>query len=409
MKMLIWSQYFWPENFHINSVARALHERGIKVTVLTGKPNYPEGSVFPGYRAWGVVREKYEGIDVIRVPLFARGKGSPLGLALNYLSFVFSGYVFAPFALRDEKFDLIFVYAPSPLVQALPAIFTAWLKGAPLALWVQDLWPEALQSTGFIKNRGLLRIIEWVVRYIYRFSDAILVQSEAFRPAVGRLVGRKEKIQFFPNSAADVKATPPIGGAYAALNEEIARAFSIVFAGNIGHAQACETIVAAAEVLQHMPTIKFYLIGHGSMSDSIGTMIKTRNLSNVVMTGRVPPDEMASLYKSASVLLLSLRDDAAFSATVPSKLQGYLAAGKPIIVSSNGESAEVVVKAGAGIACPAQDAEALAQAVVGLQQMEPQCLTQLGENGRKFFLENYHLPARMTDLIARFEKIVGHS
>src|SRR3990170_594043 len=131
MRVLIWTQYFWPENFHINAVARSLREQGVEVTVLTGKPNYPEGRIFSGYKATGIHREKYAGFDVIRLPLKERGMGSAKGLALNYLSFIISGYLLAPFALRGKKFDIVFVYTPSPLLQALPAIFVAWLKRAP--------------------------------------------------------------------------------------------------------------------------------------------------------------------------------------------------------------------------------------------------------------------------------------
>ena len=98
MKVLIWSQYFWPENFPLNKLAVELHAQGVEVTVVTGKPNYPDGQVFPGYTASGIQREEYFGVEVIRIPLHPRGKGSSYGLVLNYLSFIFSGYFFAPFA-----------------------------------------------------------------------------------------------------------------------------------------------------------------------------------------------------------------------------------------------------------------------------------------------------------------------
>ncbi len=161
MNLLIWTQYFWPENFHINEVARGLRSQGVEVTVLTGKPNYPEGRIFYGYRSTGIQREMHDGFEVIRIPMRERGAGSATGLVGNYLSFVFSGYLFAPVALRDTKVEAVFVYAPSPLIQALPAIFLAWLKDAPLVLWVQDIWPDALQATGFVRNRLLLRMVAY--------------------------------------------------------------------------------------------------------------------------------------------------------------------------------------------------------------------------------------------------------
>ena len=170
MKLLVVSQYFWPENFRINELVSQLVAEGLKVTVLTGKPNYPEGKFFPGNRAWGIRHACHAGAEVIRLPLAPRGSRSGLRLAINYLSFVLAGYFLAPFALRGAQFDAVFVYAPSPLLQALPAILLAWLKRAPLIVWVQDLWPESLSATGHVKNRFLLRMVETVVRYIYRLS-----------------------------------------------------------------------------------------------------------------------------------------------------------------------------------------------------------------------------------------------
>ncbi len=407
MRVLIWTQYFWPENFHINTVARSLHEQGIEVTILTGKPNYPEGIFFSGYKASGIHREKYAGIEVIRIPLKERGLGSAKGLIFNYLSFIFSGYLFAPFALRGKKFDVVFVYAPSPLLQALPAIFVAWLKHAPVVLWVQDIWPEALQATGFIKNRWVLCMVGAAVRYIYRYSDSILIQSEGFRTSVERFTKNKEKIGYFPNSAEDTSVGFVSGLQGMSVAKDVAQSFSIVFAGNIGIAQSCETIIEAAKLLQDTRSIKFYLVGNGSMTDCIAQNIATSRLDNVVMTGRVPSEDMTLIYASASVLLLSLQDDPALSATIPSKLQSYLAAGKPIIVSSNGESVDILIKANAGLASPACDAEALAKTVLRLYEMQPEERAYLGENGRKYFMEHYYLPDRVAELKAHLEKIVA--
>ncbi len=407
MRVLIWTQYFWPENFHINAVARNLQAQGVKVTVLTGKPNYPEGEIFDGYKAKGIQREEYSGFEVIRIPLRQRGKNSATGLALNYLSFIVSGYLYAPYALRGKKFDAIFVYAPSPLLQALPAIFVAWLKRAPLVLWVQDIWPDALASTGFIKNRWILRLVGLAVRYIYHFSDSILIQSEGFRPFVERWTGKTACIRFFPNSVEEMPVELFTKSKDARIANDVARGFSVVFAGNIGTAQTCDTIIEAATLLQSIPEIKFYLIGSGSMAESIGKSIAARRLENVVMTGRVPAEEMSPIYAAASVLLLTLRDEPALSSTIPSKLQSYLAAGKPIIASANGESAKVVNNASAGLTCPAGDAGALAKAVIRLHELPVNERARFGENGRKYYVAHYHLQTRVTELVAHFKDVSG--
>jgi glycosyltransferase involved in cell wall biosynthesis len=407
MRVLIWTQYFWPENFHINEVARSLKAQGAEVTVLTGKPNYPEGKIFDGYTAMGIQLEEYFGIEVIRIPLRQRGKNSGKGMALNYLSFIFSGYLFAPYALRGRKFDAIFVYAPSPLLQALPAIYVSWLKRAPLVLWVQDIWPDALVATGFIKSRWILGMVGLAVRYIYRFSDSILIQSEGFRASVERWTSKKERIQNFQNSAEDTSAEPTKPIVNVQLVEDLAASFSIVFAGNIGSAQSCETIIGAAKLLQGVPAIKFYLIGGGSMVDSVSESIVRGRLKNVAMTGQVPAKDMPSIFASASVLLLTLRDEPALSLTIPSKLQSYLAAGKPVIASCNGEAVSILTKANAGLACPAGDTSALAEAVLKLFQMTHEERVRLGENGRAYFEAHYRLQSRVTELVTHFDDVVA--
>ncbi len=407
MKVLIWSQYFWPENFHINEVARNLHAQGVEVTVLTGKPNYPEGKIFDGYKATGIQKDEYSGFEVIRIPLRQRGKNSGKGLALNYLSFIFSGYLFAPYALRGKKFDVVFVYAPSPLLQALPAIYVAWLKRAPLVLWVQDVWPDALEATGFVKNRWILRIVGLGVRYIYRFSDAILIQSEGFRASVERWTSKRDNIRYFPNSSEDMSFELSTKCLCSRVADAVAQGFSVVFAGNIGTAQSCETIIAAAKMLQSFENIKFYLIGNGSMADKIAKSIEVEGLDNVVMTGQVPVEDMASIYASASVLLLTLRDEPALSATIPSKLQSYMASGKPIIASCNGEPTKVVNKANVGLTCPAGVASALAEAVIKLYEMPLEERVRLGENGQEYFKAHYQLKSCVAELVAHFEDVVS--
>jgi glycosyltransferase involved in cell wall biosynthesis len=222
------------------------------------------------------------------------------------------------------------------------------------------------------------------------------------------LVKDKTKIRFFPNSAEDILVESTRNQRDVSVAKDIADNFSLVFAGNIGKAQSCETIVEAANLLQDAHNIKFYLVGNGSMAESISQKISDSSLGNVLMTGRVSAEDIASIYASASVLVLSLRDDPALSETIPSKLQSYLAAGKPIIVSSNGASANIVIKANAGLACPAGDAESLAKAVLMLYEMQPKKRAWLGVNGRNYFMAHYYLPDRVTELARHFEDIATH-
>ena len=199
MRVLVLSQYFWPESFRINEVVESLRCVGCHITVLTGQPNYPQGEMFDGYSAAGFGAQQHEaGYRIYRVPLLPRGRGRAFCLGANYLSFVLSASVLGPWLLRKQRFDVVFVYAPSPIIQAIPAVWLAFIKRAKLVTWVQDLWPQSLEATGFVHNRRMLVIMAILVRWIYRRNDLLLVQSQAFIPTVQAMAG-KTPVQYHPN------------------------------------------------------------------------------------------------------------------------------------------------------------------------------------------------------------------
>ncbi len=405
MRLLIVSQYAWPEVFGINALARSLAERGVQITVLTGQPNYPEGRIFPGYHAAGISRETHEGVEILRVPLAPRGQGS-IRLALNYLSFILSAGLFGPWVLRARRFDAVMVYAPSPLLQALPAIPLARLKRAPLVVWVQDLWPESLAATGFIKNRGALALVRRAVRMIYRHTDSILIPSEAFRAPVAALALREARIRYYPNAWSPEEDGAEVSVAARQLAADMASGFSIAFTGNLGTAQALDTLIAAARRLQAAGSqARLFLIGSGSLSDWLAQQVREHRLQNVVLPGRFSPSDMPVLLRSASAVLLSLRDEAIFAYTVPSKLQAYMAAGRPIIAAINGEGARLVREADAGLCCPAGDADALADTVQAMHALDNDRRATMGDNARRYATAHFSLPRLTDDLIRHLEEL----
>jgi glycosyltransferase involved in cell wall biosynthesis len=384
MRVLILSQYFWPETFRITEVATALCNVGCEVLVLTGQPNYPDGVVFAGYSACSLGTQKYQGLEVFRVPIAPRGSGSALRLVLNYLSFVFSAAVFGPWALRGRSIDAILVFAPSPILQAIPAIWLAWIKGASLTTWVQDLWPESLRATGFVKNNALLEAVSHVVRWIYRKNDVLLVQSEAFEAPVLKMAG-DTPVLYHPNPG-DLSFSNP--EKFESL-VEFSAGFNVVFAGNLGTVQALDTVLQTAIMLRHERDIFFVLIGSGSRSEWLQGEAARLGLENVRFPGRFPPSAMPAIMEKASALLVSLSRNPIMNQTVPSKLQAYLAAGKPIIAALDGEGARIVCEAGAGLACPAEDAVALASAVKQMRDMPKERLQRMGESAGKYYQENF--------------------
>lgn len=401
MRTLIVSQYFWPEGFRINDVAKTLFDKGIGIDVLTGKPNYPGGKVFEGYRGSGCQYENWKGIEINRIPLLPRGRGG-MRLALNYLSFIFSGLLLAPWVLRNKKFDVIFVYAPSPILQAIPALFLSWLRGCPMVLWVQDLWPESLAATGHVRNRLLLKLVEHVVRFIYRHVDLLLVQSRAFEAPVRALAGTTP-IVYYPNSVDDTFAQPAsVEPPYVAgLGER----FSVVFAGNIGTAQAVEVIVEAASLLKAQSDIHFVILGDGSRREWIHQQAQKNGLDNLHLPGRFPVETMPGFMQKASILLVTLADQEIFRATIPSKVQAYLAAGRPILACLNGEGADLVAAAGAGLAVPAEDGRALAEAIMRLYRMPDAEREAMGARGRLYYAQHFAHDKLIDQLIGYLKSV----
>lgn len=403
MKILLVSQYFWPESFIINDLVRTLAAQGHDITVFTGKPNYPDGKVFEGYKASGTTSEDYLGqIPVFRAPLRPRGTGDAKSLLLNYLSFVWNGLRRFPGAIKGKDFDVVLVFCLSPITSVIPAIYLKWRLKKHMAVWVQDLWPESLSATGFIRNSFLLRLVGAMVRGIYAHADTLLVQSRAFHKPVARYA-RADKIIYYPNCYPDSRDESPM-----LLDRELLAmldtAFCVIFAGNLGLAQSVETIVQAAERLKHLPNCKLVLVGSGSMLAWLQQQKTDKNLDNLVLAGRFPTSQMPHIFSRAAGLLVTLKQEQIFTYTVPSKVQAYLAAGKPIIAALDGEGARIVEEAGAGMTCAAEDADGLAQAIKTLYKMPLERREKLGRSGREYFLNYFEIEKQSRQLVEILEE-----
>lgn len=401
LRILVISQYFWPEPFRINGFVEELRAAGAEVWVLTGQPNYPKGRVFEGYRwyRWGVERHP-AGYPVYRLPLIPRGRSGAIGLSLNYVSFILFGWLFGPWLLRGKRFDVMFVYGISPILQGFVGLPLRWLKRAPLVLWVQDIWPDVLAGTGFVKNRRLIALVGLVVNFLYRRSDLLLTQSKAFVAPVKARAGRTP-VEYLPNPG-----DPPAGG-IAAPDGALTGRFDVVFAGNLGRAQALGTIVEAAALLQDQPNVHITLFGSGAMDLWLEEEIASRGLGNISLGGRLPPEAMADVYRRASAVLLTLVADEMVSLTVPSKLQSYLGAGVPIIAAVKGEPARIVRDSGAGVVSPPEDAARLAEAIRAVHAMSEEKREAMRAAGRVYFAAHFQPRRLARELIDRFKRLVA--
>ena len=402
MKILIVSQYFWPESFRINDLAIDLVRRGHEVTVLTGKPNYPQGKIFKGYGFFSHSTDFYNGIKIYRVPLIPRGKGTGFQLSLNYLSYVFFSCLFI--LLHRQKYDVSLTFAISPIIQVYPALLHKKILGSKVCIWMQDLWPESVSVAGNINSKFLIGCLTKMVKNIYKNCDKVLVQSKAFIPSIEEKGVTKKQIRYVPNWAEDLFAN--INNVKKdKFSNLIPKGFIIMFAGNIGEAQDFNAIIKAANITKNISEIKWVFVGDGRKKKLLENIIIKLGLQKtMVLLGRYPVEEMPNFFIHADIMLLSLKNEDIFSMTIPSKIQSYMSFGKPIIGMLNGVGAKVIKDADCGYVCNANDYYSLAKNAITAYESENKVLQQFGENGKSYYSKHFSKEFIINDLINIFEE-----
>ncbi|MBD5216017.1 MAG: glycosyltransferase family 4 protein [Bacteroidales bacterium] len=380
MKILIVSQYFYPENFKCNDMAFELQKRGHEVTVLTGIPNYPKGKYFDGYGIFKKRKEILYNVEVHRSFLIPRGKGGGVSLALNYLSYtLFASFKALTMGFK-RKFDVIIVHEPSPILVGIPAIIIKRIQKIPLYFWVLDLWPESLTAAGGIANKTILRAFEKLTIWIYKNSTVLLIGSKGYRQSINKKGDFDNKIKYFPNWVEESlnNNTAPI--------KQILYpdGFNIVVAGNMGDAQDLPHVLDAMLLLKGKP-INLIFIGDGRKKYFVEQFSAAHKMDNqIICLGRHPLEQMPSFFSKADILFMSLKDEPIFALTVPSRLQAYMSAGKPVVAMINGEGAELIKESDCGWSVPAEDSKSLAKLFDELSKMDKCILSTKGQNGKAY-------------------------
>jgi len=409
MRILVVTQYFWPENFRINDLCAELAQRGHNVTVLTGKPNYPDGVIFDEYKQSPLSFNQYQGCEVVRVPIVARGSGSAMKLILNYVSFALSASLFGFFKLRKMKFDVTFVFEPSPITVALPAIFIKALKKIPIVFWVLDLWPETLEAVGVVRSKKALWLVGKLVSFIYKRCDLILGQSRGFLDGIYQYCDDKEKIKYFPSWSDNINRQGSGDNANAITSHK--NSFKVLFAGNVGEAQDFPSILDAAEILKaNNIGAKIFIVGDGRKLSWVKDQVESRKLSDYIcLLGRHPLEMMPSFYASADALLVTLRKSKVFSMTIPGKVQSYMDAEKPILSMLDGEGSRVIEEANCGYTSSAGDYMNLADSITRMTQLKQKSLDQLGSNAKQYLHKEFDRNKLISQLEAWFLSVIKSS
>ncbi|WP_379741781.1 glycosyltransferase family 4 protein [Massilia sp. GCM10023247] len=398
------TQWFDPEpTFKGLLFARRLQDLGHEVEVITGFPNYPGGKLYPGFRQKWLSKSVVDGVKLTRVPLYTSHSSSAIGRVFNYVSFLLTSCAYGVFGAA--RADMIYVYHP-PITTGVSAAIIGFFRGTPFVLDIQDLWPDTLKSTGMLNNEKLLAVAGKICSWTYKRAAHLVVLSSGFRRALLERGVPGNQVSVIPNWCDE-----------GALNEQSPASpdtaymdgfFNIVFAGNMGKAQALEPVLRAAQQAWEMDrSIQLVLVGGGVEVDALKTTARQLGMRNVKFVPRVPMNQVGAILKRADALLVHLKDDPLFAITIPSKTQAYMAVGKPLLMAVRGDAADMVVEARAGITATPENVESLATAMLHLARLPPAEREEMGRNGAHYYASTLSLEAgtrKFSDLFIALNK-----
>ena len=381
MKILVVSQSFYPDTFASNDTVRILVERGHKVTVLTGLPDYTTSEIPEEYKHGRNRHQNYCGAEVFRVPTIARKHG-PVWRSLNYLSFVWNGCRAAK-KRAWEDFDIIYVWEVSPVTMGLPAIALKKRYKKPLFLYCMDIWPECVKAMGFKEGTVFYKAINGISRYIYNQCDHIAVSSKPFFDYLEEVNGcDRSKMSYLPQFASSDM-----------LKEDFTKEpdghFDFLYIGNIGKAQDMPCMINAISLMQDRDDVTFHIIGGGSEYESTVALANETGASKIIkFYGPKPFKEAMQYYRIADACIITLDGSNHIGDTLPGKVQTYMAAGKPIIGALNGAGHQVIEESRCGYCAEAGDYEGFANALTRFMRDQSMNKT-FGENAKAYFVENF--------------------
>lgn len=394
MRLLYLTQWFDPEPGVVkgSDFVKRLIADGYDVTVVTGIPNYPTGKVYPGYRIRPFQTEKMGGLTVHRLPLYPSHSTSAVGRIVNFLTFFASALVYG--LLRGKRFDLVFVYHP-PITVGLAAALFGWVHRLPFILDIRDLWPDTVVTSGMSGTRKVQVILGAICDFVYRRAEMIIPQSIGMANKLLERGVSSEKLVTVNDWADEsvIAAVSPVERSKLGMSD----AFTILYAGNIGRAQALHVPIAAAKkALDLGARIEFVVIGAGIDLEAVKSFSQEIDAVNVRFVDRMPQSDVVSWLLAADVLLINLAKQDHLAATLPSKTQAYMAMGKPILAGVDGETAALLRESGAATVVPTDDIDAMMHAMIALSKMDKRELCDQGEMGKAYYYKTMSFDVGMT-------------
>ena len=410
-RVLVISQCFYPEQFRINDITEQWVKRGYDITVVTAIPNYPQGKFYDGYGITKNRTEYYKGMKIVRLPIIPRGN-NPIMLCLNYLSFIISGFFWSKLTKLDV--DYVFNFETSPITQSLLGVWYSKRKKKPYYLYIQDLWPENVESVAGVKNKFILNLIGKMVDYIYSNSTKVLATSKSMIEAIKSRNVPQSKLEYFPQYAEDFykpvdknMVENKIKNTIYSKNIHGRENFNLIFTGNIGYAQGLDILPKVAKILKQddLPkNVIFNMIGDGRYKSTLIKIIKDLNVEDMFnFINRQPAEKIPQYMSLSDVAVLTLSNNKVFEMTIPAKLQSYIACAMPIVASAQGETENIINESNCGICVKNGDEIAFARAIKQLMFLEKKELNKLGQNGMEYSKKNFNRELLLNQMDLNFQ------
>lgn len=388
MKILVLTDRFLPEisapSFRTMEHARVWTEMGHEVTVVTCAPNSPHGRLFPGYRNALYQEEVLEGVRVVRLWSYMAANVGVVKRTLDYASFM------ASTVLLHRKLpvcDVILASSP-PFFVAMAGAALSVLLNRPWIFEIRDLWPASIRAVG-ASNSPALALVERVEMHLYRQATRLVSVTHSFRRELTArgIPASKHDVATNGVDAAQFSRDRATHDARADLGVS-SGAFLVGYMGTVGMAHGLETILDAAERTRSDPGIVWLIVGEGAHRARLEADASRRGLGNLLFRDYVPHDRMPSYLAALDVSVVHLKPEPLFRTVIPSKIFESMAMGVPLLMAVEGESAEVVAEAGAGLCVPSGDAAAMVEAVRTLRA-DPEARRAMGERGMRAVRERY--------------------
>ncbi|MGZ0718266.1 glycosyltransferase family 4 protein [Pseudomonas palleroniana] len=404
VRVLLLTQWFDPEpTFKGLVFARELVKQGFDVEVVTGFPNYPGGKIYSGFKMRLIQKEVIDGVKITRLPLYPSHGQSGLGRVANYISFAATSLFYGLFGAKRP--DVIYAYHP-PLTVGIAAVFIRFFRRAPVVYDIQDMWPDTLRATGMFSNEKALSVVSKVCDWVYRHVDQVVVLSPGFKRLLIERDVPEKKIEVIYNWCAEDQITASAHQVPDGFPDE--SRFRVLFAGNMGKAQALDSVLDAAKILQSRDkAVVFVFLGGGVEVKHLEQRVHDEALNNVIFLPAVSMTQVGNYLSCADALLVHLKKDPLFTITIPSKTQAYMAVGKPLLMGVDGDAADLVTQSGCGYIAQSQDPDSLVGAVEKLMAATPDERTTMSDKGRDFYRAHLSLRKGVESFAVIFKRLAG--